>query len=276
VGEAAQEQATTITATAFAPLNALLTRFVSGVHEILGGNLVGVYLTGSFALDGGDAASDCDFLVATGADLRREEERCLRQLHEDVLTWPGYWACNLEGSYAPKADLQTLDALGRPWLYVNRGGREMEWSGHCNTEDVRWVLASRPFVLAGTDPRQFVCEVPAAVLQATMRPQIESFLTDLRTWAPFEISWTQRYAVEASSRMLYTLEHGEVVSKQDALGWALEALLDEWRNLIEQVREDRLVQWNEPARPGSVDRAVRFVEYVQERARTGDGRSSLR
>jgi len=100
----------------------------------------------------------------------------------------------------------------------------MQRSGHCNTEDVRWVLANRPFVLAGTDPRQFVCDVPAAVLQAAMRPQIESFLTDLGTWAPFEISWTQRYAVEASSRMAYTLEHGEVISKQDALAWALEAL----------------------------------------------------
>jgi len=42
VGEAAQEQATTIAATAFAPLNAFLTRFVSAVREILGGNVVGV------------------------------------------------------------------------------------------------------------------------------------------------------------------------------------------------------------------------------------------
>jgi hypothetical protein len=66
--------------------------------------------------------------------------------------------------------------------------------------------------------------------------------------------------------MLYTLEHGEVISKQDALGWALEALPYEWRDLIERVRQDRLVHWNEPTRPGSVDRAVRFVEYVQERA----------
>lgn len=49
----------------------------------------------------------------------------------------------------------------------------------------------------------------------------------------------------------------------------------EWRDLIEQVRQDRLVQWNEPARPESVDRAVRFVEYMQERARAGDGRNSL-
>src|SRR4051794_20144759 len=107
--------------TAFPELNDLLTRFVEATRGILDGNLVGVYLTGSFALGRGDAASDCDFLVATVSDPNPEEERLLRLLHDDVPTWPGYWAYNFEGSYAPKADLQTLEALGRPWLYVDRG-----------------------------------------------------------------------------------------------------------------------------------------------------------
>ena len=41
-----------------------------------------------------------------------------------------------------------------------------------------------------------------------MRRRIENFLDDLLSWTTFEISWTQRYAVEATIRMLYTLEHG--------------------------------------------------------------------
>src|SRR5437764_1035503 len=83
------------------------------------------------------AASDCHFLVVTGGRVGGERERALRRLHREVPHRPGYWATNLEGSYAPKADLETLTALGRPWLYVNRGRREMEWSAHCNAEDVR-------------------------------------------------------------------------------------------------------------------------------------------
>lgn len=253
--------------TPFAELNDLLTRFVARVSAILGSRLVGVYLTGSFALGAGDAASDCDFLAVTDGDLGADDERALRRLHEEIPGWPGYWAYNLEGSYAPKADLETLAALGRSWLYVNRGSREMEWSPHCNTEDVRWILANRPVVVAGADPRTFACAVPASVLQETMRADIENFLADLRTWASFDISWTQRYAVESSSRMLYTLEHGAVISKQDALRWAAETLPPEWRDLIEQVRDDRSVRWNAPPRPGSMERAVAFVEYVQARAR---------
>ena len=80
----------------------------------------------------------------------------------------------------------------------------MEWSAHCNTEDVRWVVRERPLIVEGVNPREFVCEVPTVALQAKMRSQIGSFLVDLLTWTIFEISWTQRYAVEASRRMLYS------------------------------------------------------------------------
>jgi ribosomal protein L32 len=96
---------------------------------------------------------------------------------------------------------------------------------------------------------EFECEIPAGVLQQKMQPQIENLLEDLLTWASFDISWTQRYAVEAGSRMLYTFEHGEVISKQRALDWATRELPAEWNELIAQVRADRFVQWNDPRDP---------------------------
>ena len=231
----------------------------------MGDDLVGIYLTGSFALGGGDAASDCDFLVVVKDALTGDEERELRQLHEEIPGWAGYWASNLEGSYAPRGDLETLDALGSRWLFVNRGHRELEWSAHCNAEEVRWVLVNRPLVLAGPDPRAFCCEVPAAALRAAMRPQIANLVEDVRSWAPFDIIWTQRYLVETAARMLYTLERGKVISKPGALDWAAETL-PEWRELTAQVRQDRLVQWNAPPPPGSMERALAFVGYVRARA----------
>jgi hypothetical protein len=255
--------------TPFPELDELLTRLVNRVGSALGASLVGVYLTGSFALGGGDAASDCDFLVVTASRVDREQERAVRRLHDEILDWPGYWAYNLEGSYAPRSDLESLTALGRPWLFVPRGWREMQWSAHCNVEVVRWVLRERPAVLLGPDPRSFACEVPGSLLQERMRPEIEGFLDDLLGWASLEIGWTQRYAVEACSRMLYTLERGEVIAKQEALAWAREAMPSKWHELIDQVRRDRFVTWNDPPRPGSVERSLALVAYVQERARGG-------
>ena len=232
---------------------------------MLGDDLVGIYLTGSFALGGGDAASDCDFVVVKDGALSGDEERALRELHAEIPSRPGYWASNLEGSYAPREDLESLDALRRPWLFVDRGKRAMEWSPHCNAEDVRWVVFNRPHVLVGADPRGFCCGVPAPVLQAAMRPQIENLVADVRSWAPFDIVWTQRYLVETACRMLYTLEHAQVTTKPGALDWAAEALPAEWHDLIQQVRKDRLVPWDAPPPEGSMERAVAFVEYVQAR-----------
>jgi len=96
----------------------------------------------------------------------------------------------------------------------------MQWSTHCNTEDVRWVLRERGIALAGPTPRELACEVPADLLRRKMRPQIETFLPDLFSWTSFEIAWTQRYAVQTLCRMLYTLDTGEVTSKVGALEWA--------------------------------------------------------
>ena len=255
--------------TPFPELDEVLERFVGRVCSILGENLVGVYLTGSFALGEGDAASDCDFLVVTERKASDSEERELRRLHEELLEWDGYWAHNLEGSYAPKPDLQTLAALGEPWLYANRGHRELEWSAHCNTEDVRWVLHERSPTLVGADAREFAVAVPAELLRASMRTRIESFLEDVRSWAPFAVSWTQRYVVESMSRMLCTLERGEIVGKQTALDWAEARVPVEWRDLIRQVRRDRATfVWNDPPRPGSMERSIAFAEYGRERART--------
>jgi hypothetical protein len=266
----AQDAISTEGATAFPQLNELLAELLRRARAILDDVFVGAYLVGSFALGDADAASDCDFLVVSVDRLTVAQVLKLRDLHEEIPTWSGYWAYNIEGSYAPRSDLRTLDALNLPWLYVNRGGREMEWSPHCNALDARWVLRERAPTLAGAPPREFACEVPAELLRREARRQIETFLDDLLTWTSLDISWSQRYAVEAPSRMLYTLEHGEVISKRRALEWARDAMPGELRDVIVQVLEDRFVPWNDPARPGSVERSLAFIEYATQRAQVID------
>lgn len=248
--------------TGFPELNALLADFATRVSSILGEDLVGVYLVGSFALGGGDAASDCDFLVVAEQRVDAEQERALRELHEEIPTRDGYWPQNLEGSYAPRAELETLDSLGGDWLYVNRGHRDMSWDPHCNAEDVRWVLRERSLPLSGPPAARFACEVPADLLRERARSLLATLIPDLRGWADFEVAWTQRYAVQMTCRFLQTIETGEVTTKLDALGWALRELAPEWHGLIEQARDDRLLPWDDPPRPGSIDRTLTFARYA--------------
>src|SRR5438093_4343904 len=165
--------------TAFAELNELLAELVARDKSILGENFVGAYVTGSFALGAGDLHSDCDFLVVTQERVTAEQEQALRELHDELPTRSQHWAKHLEGSYAPRAQLETLSTLDERWLYVDHGWREMQWSTHCNTEVVRWTLRERGVTLSGPDPRELVREVPADALRCKMRCQIESCLPDL-------------------------------------------------------------------------------------------------
>jgi predicted nucleotidyltransferase len=253
-------------ATPFSELNELLEELVGYVESVLGDNLIGAYVIGSFALGAGDPASDCDFLVVTAEQVGREQERALRRRHREIPAREGYWEQNLEGSYAPIADLETLERLDRKWLYIDRGFREMQWSTHCNTEDSRWILRERGVILAGPEPRAFACEVPADALRHKARLQIESFLPDLFTWTSFDIAWSQRYAVETLCRMLFTLETGAVTSKRAALEWAKPHLSSVWHGLIDQALADRAVQWDDPPRSGSVEATIAFAAYARERA----------
>ena len=140
--------------TAFPELNRLLLNLVARVESILEDNFVGAYLTGSFALEAADLHSDCDFLVVIADRLTPAQEGALRELHDEIPTRSGYWAHNLEGSYAPRADLETPAGLDQPWLYVDRGWREMQWSTHCNTADTRWTLRQCGIAVTGPDPLQ--------------------------------------------------------------------------------------------------------------------------
>lgn len=167
--------------TPFPELDALVVELAERAREILGASFVGAYLQGSAALGDLDAASDCDFLVPVRGAIGPEQEAALRRLHDEIPTRPGPWSTELEGSYPDVDELRSTASLGRPWLYVDRGHREMEWSTHCNTEVVRWILRERGITLVGPDPRTLVDDVPGDVLRAVMRAEIPRFLDGLRT-----------------------------------------------------------------------------------------------
>ena len=72
--------------TPFPELNELLGELVGRVESILGDSFVGAYLVGSFALGAGDLSSDCDFLMVTAEQVTEQQERALRELHDEIPT----------------------------------------------------------------------------------------------------------------------------------------------------------------------------------------------
>lgn len=99
--------------TPYTDLDALLLELLGHWQRILGRDLAGAWVQGSFALGAGDQHSDCDWLVATHAPMTTSQIAELRVLHDEIPTRAGHWCHDIEGSYAPIAELASADHLGR-------------------------------------------------------------------------------------------------------------------------------------------------------------------
>ena len=78
--------------TSFPELNTLLRDLNESARAILQDSYVGGYLQGSFALGGGAAQSDADFIIVTTAPPSGQVEIDLRRLHADIPTRSGFWS----------------------------------------------------------------------------------------------------------------------------------------------------------------------------------------
>lgn len=256
--------------TQFPKLNELLKSLTENVSKILGDNFVGAYLQGSAAFGAIDMQSDCDFIIVTSNRLNSVQEKSIRELHREIRTRQEHWAHHLEGSYVPQDELRNLSSLGKKWFFVDQGfsGEDMEWSTHCNTEVVRWILREHGITLTGPDPKELVDKVDPEVLRAKMREDVKNFLPEMLTWMGLGSPWGQRYAVTTLCRLLYTLDTGEVASKQKSLMWAKDNLDPKWQELISEALEGRSLGWNhyDPVKPGSIEQVEAFNEYAKQRA----------
>jgi hypothetical protein len=251
--------------TPYADLDELLVELLGHWRRILGENLAGAYVQGSFALGSGDRHSDCDWLVATHGSLSEPQIARLRELHDEIPTREGHWCHDLEGSYAPIAELASVEHLGRRWLFNDHGHRTLEWDDHCNRGYTRWILREHGVTLTGPEPRSFMPPVPADLLRAEAAASLPTLLDDLATWVDIDrLAWGQRYAVVTVCRTLYTLDTGEVASKRGALEWALRTVEPRWQPLLGQVRDERELGWqpDRPPRPGEAEAARAFVAYA--------------
>jgi predicted nucleotidyltransferase len=261
-------------ATGFDDLDELLRDFVAGARGALGGNFVGAYLQGSFALGAADEHSDVDFVVVTERELSAAEQSAVQTLHGRLYERDVPWAQHLEGSYAPRGILRRVDPERRRFFFLDNGARELVWDEHCNSAVVRWVLRRHGIVLAGPPPVELIEPVSAEALGAEARVKIAEY-ADWARGLDGMSRWQQPYLVLTFCRMLRAVAEGDVVSKQAAGEWAIETLDARWSPLIRRALADRPDPWgrvHRRAEPEVVEETLRFVEYA---SRCGREESNL-
>ena len=255
--------------TPYPDVNALLRVLLSSARAILGNQFVGMYLFGSLACGDFDRDSDVDAVVVTDGDISDDLFSSLRAMHERVATLDSPWATQLEVSYIPRHALRRFDPDCALHPHIDRGtGEGLRMTRH----DADWVvqrhvLREKGVVLAGPSPRTLIDPVtPDDLRRAVLEVLRGWYAPMLDDPAALQSRGYQSYTVLTMCRMLYTLQHGAVVSKPFAARWARETLDARWADLIERALIGRQTP-NSKAQPDDVDKSLDFIRYTLERSR---------
>ena len=254
--------------TRYADLNAVLADFLASLKEILGEDLVGVYLQGSFALGGADEHSDVDFIVVTRDEVDDDQLAALQAMHARLYGLPSVWAQHLEGSYFHAQKLRRVDPERARLQFLGNGARELVPDNHCNTAVVRWTLREHGVALVGPEPKSLIEPVTAADLGEDVWVAGEEWAEWLAENKPSRRG--QGVLVLSLCRMLQTLDEGRVTTKPEAGEWALRNLGSGWAPLIRRALDDRPDPWakvRESADPAALEQTRALLDYVRRAAR---------
>jgi predicted nucleotidyltransferase len=249
--------------TPYDDVNIILDALLVDVKEIVKEQFVGMYLYGSLANGDFDQHSDVDVLVVTRETVSESNFLELQAMHDHIATMHSPWAIQMEVTYLSQNTL--LKSGSMPHLYLDRGaGEKLRWRESKSDWNVeRYILREKGVVLEGPDPRALTESVSADelrrsvvdVLQLWINPLLEDPIQKIRPRG------YQSFIVLSLCRMLYTLQYGEIVSKQVAAEWALKTLDSKWHRLIERAiigRENSHLEVNPEDLNGTQD----FMRYA--------------
>ena len=248
--------------TPYPDVNEALNRLLSDVQLALKNHFVGLYLYGSLASGDFDPGrSDVDFVIITDGNFPDGTVQALDAMHARIAASGLKWAAKLEGAYVPLNTLRRHAPDGRPCPTLNEG---RFYSATLGSDWViqRHIIRECGIVVAGPEPRPLIDPVQPDDLRWAVQAILREW------WAPMltNPAWVrgreyQAFAVQTMCRALYTLEHGEIVSKPAAARWARARVGARWGTLIDQA-----LAWPREPHPDSLTETLEFIRYTMERS----------
>jgi predicted nucleotidyltransferase len=224
--------------TKYPEINQVLDLLLKNASQVLGNQLVGMYLYGS--LSSGDfdpETSDIDFLVVTTSTLPDKTIADLEIMHHRLWESHTKWAGKLEGSYIPKREIKKHNPRTVACPTVNEGRFYLDTPGS-DWIIQRHIVREQGVILAGPDPKTLIDPVSTADLRRAIRGVLYEWwfpMLEDPTWLREHGSEYHAYAILTMCRALYTLENGTVVSKSVAAHWVQGKLGEDWSRVIDQA-----------------------------------------
>ena len=247
--------------TPHAKVNDLLRILLRDFQAALGDDLVAFYLHGSLALGDFDIeSSDIDYLVVTKGQLSTVADDELARVRRRFKGSGIPLARRMDGLLTTESAVRRYQP-GRaalqngPMVYST----ELDAWGSQSVLD-RYVVRNHGIALYGPSPASLIDPISPDELRQAVRATVNevwaSYLGDNSIWllAPA----FPHTAVVTLCRVLYTLEHGEIVSKPAAVRWAQETLEPEWQLMVRRSTQSN-------AGHADDDEVTNFLRYVVER-----------
>lgn len=254
--------------TSYPEVNSLLQELLESVRTILGDHFIGMYLYGSLASGDFDKDSDVDFVVVTGDEISGNLFSALQDMHTRIATIESWCATQLEATYISRHSLRRYDPAQALHPHIDRGrGEHLKIARYDDSWIVQcYVLRECGITLEGPSPRTLIDPISPNDLRQAMLAILHGWATQL-LGDPAQINnrGYQSYVALSLCRILFTLEHGTVVSKPIAARWAQEIYGERWISLIERAwigRQNPQLK----AQSDDVNGTLDFIRFTLERS----------
>lgn len=243
-------------ATRYAEVNDVLETLVPRINDVLGENLVGLYLFGSLVTGDFDLRlSDIDLAAIVARPLSPGDLEQLERLHAGMAHEFPVWDDRIEVGYLTRADINPFDP--RAIMAIISPGEPF----HPRIAEHSWlfnlrVVREAGITLWGPDPRTVIGPISDAALVAGLRAR----MAEWRAWTDEEIppmhAGGQAYVVLTMCRALRAFRTGDWASKRQSAEWAMRQASG-WVPLIRQA-----LAWREAEPTGPVDLAAAQAQML--------------
>ncbi|MFL0492179.1 nucleotidyltransferase [Bacillus sp. AFS054943] len=216
----------------------LMGQYIAELKEIfLDEKIVGVYVYGSIALGAFHIeTSDVDFVTVISDSVNEAEKQQLVELHKKLSS--STLGKRMDGMYIPLADLGKYNDAMNEYVYCAEGKAAI---GYWDINAVTWwTLKNEGITVMGKEAGDLPFQIKWDDVVQTMKYNVEHYWSEKakRPYLFFIEEWVES-AVVTMGRILYTLDHKTIVSKDRGLQYLLERSAKEWEPLLKEVERMR-------------------------------------
>lgn len=250
--------------TPYPDINIILNSLKQGKLQIIGNNLLGVYLMGSLSYgDFNPDNSDIDLVAIVNDPLSPEQLEALKQMHLQVEESNEKWAKRIECSYLPRGMLHNIRPPKNPRPYFGEGIFYPEAPYGNEWIINQYLLYKHGIPLVGPYFKTLVKPVDIEdVREACIRDLFEEWEPKMKDPEWLSNSHYQSYIVLNLCRILYTVTCHATATKKASAAWVKREFGPHWKHLI-QTAED----WKYGKEMNSQEEVIDFIKFVINKAK---------